>query len=352
MKIFDKQIGSEYERAKNTNSIDYQMLLQDIKTREKIEKQRKEVLNNQKVKKENWLRKVEQNRQLCEEQQKEKIIELKQSREVKEAYVHNKKTQKIIPKSYITHMEKIEETNEELRNRINNEITSKMQLYSTKHDNHIEQIKSKSYIYNKSVINKHDQYWEERKIDNNDKQIEIDMVNAKKYHCYQRYMLDRRRQAEHYHNQLEQKALMALNNRHEMNSSKDEDLNKMVKRIREESSMDITPRRGNSNKNDKTTKQKFDERQLMMQKQYENKVRLDNEKIIKNEKILLEEYDLFKRVNDEEFKKESERQKNQINTIFIQEKKDRIINDLTQKINKLKNDSIYKKNLSNLNQEL
>lgn len=356
MNIFDKQIDQEYERAKNSNDFDYQMMLQETETRAKIERQRKEELEKQKTKINQRKLKADQNRLLCEEEKKDRINKLKQRREFKDSQLNNRKKHQIISKTFITHIDEIEEDKERLRNKLNQEIISTIQSYSDNHNNHIKEIENKSVAYYQHVMEKHDKYWAERKVNNDDIRNEIDLINAKKFHTYQKFMYEKGKQYEYYYDQRKQKELMADNNKRDMNNFKDENLKKMVNQTREGGNMsqrtELTSRQSTSNKNQKTTKEKFDEREIMTQKQYENKLKIDNEKIIINEKILQEEYDLFKKISDEELKRERNRQRSQINTIRIQEDKDRKIDDLNDYISKLKNKSIYKRDVSNLNKKL
>lgn len=139
--MYPKIIAKQVNKIKNT---DVQMLLKNIKTQTKIQKQRKEASDLIKEKAEIRNKKAEHNRFLSKQHKQEKLMQIQFKKQSRESRLLDKKIEKLINKA-LSQGEK----DELFQN--NFEDIPEIKVYSN-HQNYIELTKNKFYQQNQNLL--------------------------------------------------------------------------------------------------------------------------------------------------------------------------------------------------------
>lgn len=337
-----KDIDQMLDRAKRQNAKDIEILIKDIKIHNKILDQRNAKREEMKLKAEERERKALENRRMKEELQKEKINKIKQKQKTKEINQLDQKFSRITSQKKQTNFngEKVEEFNEKNRKQYEFNINNKISNYSANRRQYLDKIKEKFYAQNENVRNKMEYHIEEQKKENNDLKNEIDLANAQRFDNYKAYLAQKKEEIYERVDKLNEKHESARLRKQKMIQNNENQIYKIVKDIRE-GNQEESENNNISNTSETILKQ-IEKRNKVKQKQIENNSIIQQNMNNRNEEILINEFEKFKHANKVELEVKRKQQHNLLKTIFTQEEYDRKLENMQKKLNKLKNESVYK----------
>ena len=337
-----KDIDQMLERAKRQNAKDIEILIKDIKIHNKIVDKRNAKREEMKLKAEERERKVLENRRLKEELQKEKINKIKQRQKSKEINQLEQKFSRIVSQKRQTNFngEKVEEFNEKNRKQYEFNINNKLSNYSANRQQYLDKIKDKFYSQNENVRNKMEYHIEEQKKENNDLKNEIDLTHAQRFDNYKTYITQKKAEIYERADKLNEKHESARLRKQKMIQNNENQIYQIVRDIRD-GNEDESQNNNTSNTSETILKQ-IEKRNKVKQKQLENNSIIQQNMNNRNEEILINEFEKFKHANKVELEVKKKQQHNLLKTIFTQEEYDRKLENMQKKLNKLKNESVYR----------